>query len=85
MDDLRLKLNDIDDKMRDLFEERLAIVNEIGEYKKLNNLAIYDEKREIFIIDSNLSKLSNQDYRVYYKKFIELQLEVSKDLQAKIK
>lgn len=85
MDDLRLKLNDIDDKMRDLFEERLSIVNEIGEYKKLNNLAIYDEKREIFIIESNLSKLSNQDYRVYYKKFIELQLEVSKDLQAKIK
>lgn len=84
MEKLRLKLNEIDDQMRTLFEERLAIVTEIAEYKKMNNLAIYDKSRESFIIETNLKKLSNQDYKDYYRKFIDLQLEISKDLQKKI-
>lgn len=84
MEKLRLKLNEIDEKMRSLFEERLSIVSEIGEYKRVNDLPIYDEDREVYIIESNLSKLNNNDYRDYYKDFIKLQLKVSKDLQKSI-
>lgn len=81
----RDKIDLIDDKMLDLFIERMNTVKKIKEYKKLHNLEILDKKREDELKKDKLSKIKNKntDYYDYYKQFIETILKVSKDFQAK--
>ncbi len=82
MEHYRELLNQIDDQMLELFLERLDIVKQIGEHKVLNNIAVLDEKRENEIIEKGLLKVDNLQYKQYYKRFITLLLDISKDLQS---
>ncbi|KPK87933.1 MAG: cytochrome C4 [Bacteroides sp. SM23_62_1] len=50
--ELRAKIDDLDDKIIDIFDKRMAIAEEIGQYKKIHNIAILQAKRW----DSILSK-----------------------------
>ncbi|NLY63112.1 MAG: chorismate mutase [Erysipelothrix sp.] len=84
MENKRLELNAIDEQMRVLFEQRLDIVKEIGLYKLENDIPVYDQARELEIIKNNLAKLNDQSYAEYYEEFIKFQMDISKDLQAKI-
>ena len=84
MENKRLELNAIDEQMRVLFEQRLDIVKEIGLYKLENDIPIYVQARELEIIKNNLAKLNDQSYAEYYEEFIKFQMDISKDLQAKI-
>ena len=40
LDDYRKKIDEIDQKMTELFEERMNVVMKVGEYKKANNLPV---------------------------------------------
>lgn len=82
MDDLRNELDKIDEAMRSLFEARLDVVQKVAEYKLKHQLEILDESREAQIIDAGIKKINNPAYKDYYQEFIELQLKISKDLQA---
>lgn len=84
MEKYRMQLDEIDKKMLELFTQRLDVVKEIAKYKKTNNINVLDKNREKEIITKGLNRLSNQDYKQYYKQFIELQLEISKHLQDEI-
>jgi chorismate mutase/prephenate dehydratase len=44
--DLREKIDDIDAKLLELFEQRMSTASCIGEYKKQHNLPVYDPARE---------------------------------------
>ena len=46
LDDLRNKIDSIDQKLLDLFEERMNVVSEIAVFKKANNLPTLDRERE---------------------------------------
>ena len=46
LNELRNQIDQIDKEMAVLFEKRMKIVKQIGEYKKENNLPILDKKRE---------------------------------------
>lgn len=84
MEDLRKQLDLIDEKMRELFEQRLDVVKKVGVYKKKHQVEILDKTREKELIKRNLEALSHKEYTDYYKRFLELQLSVSKELQDKI-
>ena len=43
---LRQQINDIDQEMVKLFERRMKVSSKIGQFKKENNLPIYDKNRE---------------------------------------
>lgn len=58
----RKQLDEIDDKLLKLYEERMGICEKIGEYKKEKGLAAYDEKRENEKLDDVLSKVKNKKY-----------------------
>lgn len=83
MQKYRDKLNKLDQEMLDLFIERLDIIVEIKTYKEVNKLAILDQKREDEIINKGLLKIDNPEYKQYYKNFMQLLLDISKDLQSK--
>ena len=59
LEESRKKINEIDKEMRELFLQRLKVVEDVARYKKLNNLNIYDEKREKEVIEKNIVQLIN--------------------------
>lgn len=50
--DLRQSIDDIDQKLVKLFEERMELAKEIGNYKRENNVAILDGGREQEVVDN---------------------------------
>ena len=81
LDTARLGIEKIDQEMLDLFEKRMDLVKEVLAYKKENNLPIFQEKREKELIEKNLGKVKNQDYKDYYEEFFKQMLIISKKFQ----
>ena len=46
LDKHRKEIDKIDDNIIELLEQRFNLVVEIGQYKKENNLPVFDAKRE---------------------------------------
>ena len=81
LDIVRKDIDIIDQKMIELFEERMHLVSEVLEYKKANNKAIFDEKREKEIIEKNIKKLHDESLKEYYEIFFNGVLNSSKKYQ----
>jgi chorismate mutase/prephenate dehydratase len=58
LDKLRRQINEYDDKLLDILNERMNVVREVGKLKQANKSAIYRPEREKEIID-RLCKRSN--------------------------
>ncbi len=82
--DIREKINEIDSELTKLYEKRMDLVKDVAEYKKLNNKPIYNPDREAEVISQNLKFLSNQDLADYYKEFIQLLMDQSKEIQEQL-
>ncbi|WP_315081060.1 prephenate dehydratase [uncultured Clostridium sp.] len=83
LDDYRNSIDEIDQKITELFEQRMDVVLKVGEYKKKNNLPIFNKNREDEVIKKNLGYLKNQDYIEETEKFFEKLMEVSRQLQSR--
>ncbi len=77
----RKKINEVDEKMAKLFEERMDVTKEIAEYKKENGLPIFDESREKEVIKNNTNYIDSEDYKSYYTEFIQSVMDISKEYQ----
>lgn len=80
----RDKIDEIDTKIIDLYEARMEVVKNVIDYKIKNNIPIVDSSRESKMLDKNLSKIKNDQYKVYYKDVLEGFLKASKSMQADI-
>jgi chorismate mutase/prephenate dehydratase len=60
LEELRVELNKIDDKILELLNERMKYVNEVGKIKHNDGSSIYRPEREVQIID-RLTNLSDGD------------------------
>ena len=54
MAELRTEIDKLDDQIIDIFEHRMKIADQIGHYKKANNVAIFQSKRWDNIINKRL-------------------------------
>ena len=79
LDEAREIINEIDEKMIELFIRRMAAVSMVAEYKIENNIPVLDSIREDEIINKNIEKLSNKVLEKYYLTFFEGVLESSKN------
>ena len=77
---LRRNIDQIDDKLIPLFLERLEIARQIGQYKKENDLPIYDPKREKDKLRDIAEKVG-EDFSDYIKSLYTTIFEISKDYQ----
>ncbi|MDD3122988.1 MAG: chorismate mutase [Candidatus Izemoplasmatales bacterium] len=77
----RQEIDLIDDQIRQLFLTRMEIVGEVAKIKMNEELTVYDHKREEEIISSNLSKITDDLFKDYYKEVLEQIMKVSKDYQ----
>lgn len=81
LNDARNKINEIDQKMIELFKERMDAVKSILKYKKEHNLAVFDNDREIEIFNKNINILADEKLNEYYEIFFDGVLKSSKKYQ----
>lgn len=85
LDEARIKINEVDQKMAILFEKRMEAVKSVIEYKLENSIPIYDASRENEVIEKNLKYIENEALKEYYRKYIVSVMDISKQYQSKIK
>ena len=84
MNEIRKKINEIDEDMAKLFEERMNCSKKIAEYKAVHALPIFDHSRELEVINNNSKLIQNDEIREYYIDFLQNTMNVSKRYQEKI-
>lgn len=82
LDDLRKDIDNIDNKIAQLFKQRLDCVKKIAEIKKENSINIYDEKRESEIL-SRICSSSNENGGLFKELFCAI-INISKNYQEDI-
>ena len=82
IDALRNKIDEIDNKLVKLFEDRMEICAEIAQYKKENNLPVLDKTRERELLNK-IAGLSDTELENYTVRLYSQILELSKSYQTK--
>ena len=80
----RKKIDEIDSKIIELFEERMNTVLAVIKYKIENNIPILDTNRELQILEKNLKLIKNEEFKKYYKSVLDGYFKASKDMQKDI-
>ncbi len=84
MEEFRKRIDEVDDKLKALFVERMEIVKEIGIYKLEHKLPILDKERERELLERNVKSIKDLCFRDLYGEFYKNLLELSKELQERI-
>lgn len=84
LDEVRKNINQVDASIASLFEKRMHLVEEVIKYKMEHNLPIFDEKREIEVLNKNLSLIEDENLKKYFKEFLIDMMNVSKKYQKEI-
>jgi monofunctional chorismate mutase len=79
LDKLRLEINNIDNNIMDLLSERMKVSSKVGEYKRKNNMEVYDSTREKKLIE-RLINYNNMDEE-FIKDLWNTIMKYSKDVQ----
>ena len=77
----RTRINEIDDQLVRLFEERMHTVENVAKYKAENNFPVFDSSREKENIKTNSAKLEDPRLRKYFEEWYQYTMEVSKEYQ----
>lgn len=81
LEEYRKEINLIDEELVSLLERRFNVVLKIGQYKKENNLPIYDESREKKVIENCVSRLENKNYSRHIETVYKHIMDTCKDLE----
>lgn len=80
----RETINQIDQQLTELFEQRLAIVKEIALVKQAEQLPIFDATREAAVLAKNLIYLKDQTLKTYHQNFFSELMQISKAYQLQL-
>ncbi|MFW5720734.1 MAG: chorismate mutase [Candidatus Dojkabacteria bacterium] len=74
LDSLRQEIDTIDKSIIDQLKHRIAVAKVIGDYKKANNLPVYQPEREKLVIEAKreLAKQAGLDEELVEKLFTEI-------------
>ena len=78
---LRKQIDEIDNELCKLFENRMEVAKKIGEYKKLHNLNILDASREEIVLEKAKHRIKNKNLEEYYLLLVQKLMELSKKYQ----
>lgn len=84
LDEIRNNINEIDEKIAVLFEQRMENVKKVAEYKIANGKPILDEAREKAVIERNVAYIKNEDLKPYYVSFIKDMMKISRVYQKNL-
>ena len=83
LEELRNKIDVIDDEIARLYLARQSVVKEIGEEKARNRTAVADPSREKKII-ARVTKSADDEQKIYLKRVFETILETSRAYQRRL-
>lgn len=83
IEELRKKIDELDDKIAELYLERQRTVREIGEEKARTHAAVLDPTREKKII-ARVTKQADDEQKIYLKRVFETILETSRAYQRRL-
>ena len=81
LEEIREKIDRLDSQLVKLLEERLHIVQEVAQFKKLTGKKIFDEKREKEVIQKNLERVENKELNHYIELILKDIMDSSKEYQ----
>ncbi len=84
LDEDRTRIDEIDQQLTALFEQRFKVVADVIDYKIENRLPILDAGRENIIIEKNCGRIEDEDIRPYFRKWYLEMLKLSKEYQKEI-
>ena len=80
----RTMINDIDEKMAELFTMRMEAAKLVAEHKQEHGLPIFDGVREAQVIEKNSKKIADDEIRAYYINFLKSTMKLSRQYQHKL-
>ena len=80
----REEINRIDRQLARLFEERMAAVKTVAEYKRQNGVRVTDLSREAEVIKRNSSLIENEALKPYFVSFLQSNMDISKAYQHRL-
>ena len=83
IEELRKKIDELDDKIAELYLERQRTVRQIGEEKARTHAAVLDPAREKKII-ARVTKQADDEQKIYLKRVFETILETSRAYQRRL-
>jgi len=83
LQELRLKIDAIDDELINLFQQRMDISAEVARHKKLHSIPVHDPVREKEVLDC-LSGKAKEEYRSYIIALYKLLFELSRTEQERV-
>ncbi len=84
LEESRILIDEIDNKIIELYEKRMQVVKDVIEYKIENNIPILDANRESSMLSKNLKKINNEEFKKYYEDVLKGYLKASKAMQQDI-
>ena len=79
--EIREKIDRLDNRLVELLEERLHIVQEVAQFKKQTGKKIFDEEREKEVIRKNLKRVKNKELEHYIELILKDIMDSSKEYQ----
>ena len=83
LEELRLKIDEVDDKLVRLVEERMDIAAEIAEYKKQSGTPVLNSKREREKL-ADVTGKTRDDLKGYMQSLYSLMFDLSRSYQKRI-
>ena len=80
----RLIIDEADRKIASLFEERMAAVKTVAEYKAAHGLPVFDAEREKAVIEKNVERIENDSLKGFYSSLLTSFMDVSKKYQESL-
>lgn len=79
----REKIDQLDQQIVELLEERMAVVTEVARIKAENQLAILDGQREAALLDKIRHYVKEDSYEESILEVYQAMLDISKNYQTK--
>ena len=84
LDEARKQINEIDQKMADLFALRMKAVEQVAAYKKELGLPVLDTAREEEVIRKNARFMQEEALKSYYVNFLKYNMALSRSYQHRL-
>lgn len=84
LDQIRENINTIDEKMAQLFQERMALSEQVAAFKRERGLSVRDVERERELIDRNRALVADPAVSGYYTQFLRGVLDLSCAYQSRL-
>ncbi|MHC1719505.1 MAG: chorismate mutase [Clostridiaceae bacterium] len=82
---LRIEINEIDEKIVELFKKRMQVVEKIARCKIANTMEVLDESREESVIRKHTESIEDPLLKEDVKELLRAMIKISRDAQKEIK